>query len=252
MTKADNNVGDNAEGSTENAANLNALYPFLSNKKADPASMNQALLDSISGKLAQHQRVVNDFFTTSNQALIDCSGAIAEMYRHNGRLFTIGNGGSSCDASHVAVEFLHPVTAGRPALPAYDLSCDKTLMTAIANDVGYEYVYSRQVENLVSKNDALIAISTSGNSTNLTRALAQAKKNGALTIGLVGGNGGEMLKMGLDHCLLADTNSIHRTQECHVTIYHMLWDLVHTLLADDRGNLGNTTHDNKETDNEIR
>jgi D-sedoheptulose 7-phosphate isomerase len=149
----------------------------------------------------------------------------------------MGNGGSSSDASHIAVEFLHPVTTGRPALPAYDLSCDKTVMTAIANDVGYQYVYARQVANLVRQNDALIGVSTSGNSDNLLRAFSQAKKIGAVTIGLAGGNGGEMAKIGLDHCLVVDSDSIHRTQECHVAIYHILWDLVHTLLADERGYL---------------
>lgn len=229
-----------------NKEQLDSLYPFLANKKADPDKMNTALLKSITHKVSHHQDVIGDFFTTNAQLVVDCANAIAQMYKKNGSLFTIGNGGSSCDASHVAVEFLHPVTTGRPALPAYDLSCDKTLMTAIANDVGYENVYSRQVANLVHENDALISISTSGNSDNLIRALAQAKKNGALTIGLVGGNGGEMAAMGLDHCLIVNSDSIHRTQECHVAIYHILWDLVHTLLADDRGFLSNKT--NKETE----
>ena len=83
----------------------------------------------------------------------------------------------------------------------------------------------------------MIGISTSGNSDNLLRAFAAAKKNGAITIGLAGGTGGEMAKAGLDHCLIVNSDSIHRTQECHVAIYHVLWDLVHTLLADERGNL---------------
>ncbi len=220
---------------SENTSQLQALYPFLDQRKADPATMNRALLDSIAQKMTQHQSVIAHFFSASNQAVVDCAKAIADVYRHGGRLFTMGNGGSSSDASHIAVEFLHPVTTGRPALPAYDLSCDKTVMTAIANDVGYQHVYARQVANLMQKNDALIGISTSGNSDNLLRAFAQAKKIGAVTIGLAGGSGGEMAKSGLDHCLVVASDSIHRTQECHVAIYHVLWDLVHTLLADERG-----------------
>ena len=223
--------------SRENDGSLKALYPFLHNTKADPATMNRDLLNSVQQKMAQHQSVVSDFFANHSQALVDCSNSIATMYKKGGQLFTMGNGGSSCDASHIAVEFLHPVTTGRPALPAYDLSCDKTVMTAIANDVGYAHVYARQVANLLKKNDALIGISTSGNSDNLLRAFAAAKKNGAITIGLAGGTGGEMAKAGLDHCLIVNSDSIHRTQECHVAIYHVLWDLVHTLLADERGNL---------------
>lgn len=221
----------------DNNDNLQALYPFLHNKKTDAESLNQALLDSIESKVIQHQRIISDFFTRNNQALVNCAQAIATMYKQNGQLFTMGNGGSSSDASHIAVEFLHPVTTGRPALPAYDLTCDKTVMTAIANDVGYQHVYARQVANLVKKNDILIGVSTSGNSDNLVRAFIQAKKIGAGTIGLVGGNGGEMAKLNLDHCLIVGSDSIHRIQECHVGIYHVLWDLVHTLLADDRGSL---------------
>ena len=153
----------------------------------------------------------------------------------------MGNGGSSSDASHIVVEFLHPVTTGRPALPAFDLSCDKTLMTAIANDVGFDNVYSRQVQTLVRKKDVLIGISTSGNSNNLLRAFSQAQEVGATTIALTGGDGGDMAKMNLDHCLIVQSSSIHRIQECHVTTYHVLWDLVHTLLADERGGLDNST-----------
>ncbi|MFZ6654638.1 D-sedoheptulose-7-phosphate isomerase [Undibacterium sp. TJN19] len=237
---------------TENASHLQALYPFLNKKKADAASMNQALLDSITQKMAQHQNVISQFFANHQQAVVNCANAIATVYKKQGQLFTMGNGGSSSDASHIAVEFLHPVTTGRPALPAYDLSCDKTVMTAIANDVGYENVYARQVATLLHPNDALIGISTSGNSDNLLRAFAQAKKTGAVTIGLAGGTGGEMKKIGLDHCLVVDSDSIHRTQECHVAIYHVLWDLVHTLLADERGYLSNKTTVNREAENEIR
>jgi D-sedoheptulose 7-phosphate isomerase len=236
--------------SHENNTSLQALYPFLTNKKSDVATMNQALLDSIEQKASQHQRIIGEFFEKNNQALVNCANAIANMYKQDGRLFAMGNGGSSSDASHIAVEFLHPVTTGRPALPAYDLSCDKTLMTAIANDVGYQHVYSRQVANLVRKNDALIGVSTSGNSENLIKAFLQAKKIGAVTIALTGGTGGEMAKINLDHCLIVNSDSIHRTQECHVAIYHMLWDLVHTLLADDRGALGGST--SKENQDEIR
>ncbi len=237
---------------TENASHLQALYPFLNKKKPDAVSLNQALLDSIDQKMAQHHRVISNFFNSNQQAVIDCANAIAGIYKKQGQLFTMGNGGSSSDASHIAVEFLHPVTTGRPALPAYDLSCDKTVMTAIANDVGYQHVYARQVANLVRKNDALIGISTSGNSDNLLRAFAQARKIGAVTIGLAGGTGGEMAKIGLDHCLVVESDSIHRTQECHVAIYHVLWDLVHTLLADERGYLSTINNQSMEADNEIR
>ncbi|RUL77646.1 D-sedoheptulose-7-phosphate isomerase [Dyella choica] len=227
----------------ENIEQLHALYPFLGTKKTNSAAMQQALLISVQQKIAQHLDIVGRFFATQNEAVIACARTIADIYRSQGRLFTMGNGGSSSDASHIAVEFLHPVTTGRPALPAFDLSCDKTVMSAIANDVGYQHVYARQVASLVRKEDALIGVSTSGNSANLLRAFVQAKKIGAATIGLCGGDGGEMAKAELDHCLVVDSDSIHRIQECHVAIYHVLWDLVHTLLADERGFSGSKTQE---------
>ena len=111
------------------------------------------------------------------------------------------------------------------------------MLTAVGNDVGFDHIFTRQVIAQARKGDGLIGLSTSGNSGNLINAFVQAKKMGVVTIGLAGMSGGEMVASGLDHCLVVETDSIHRIQECHLTIYHILWDLVHTLLADDRGNL---------------
>lgn len=230
MSKTKSNTGNNQK-------NLQDLYPFLHNKKQDAASVNSALLNSIKQKMAQHHHVIDSFFAAHDQAIIDAAKAIALMYQNKGQLYTMGNGGSSSDASHIAVEFLHPVTTGRPALPAYDLSMDKTMITAVANDVGFDHVFLRQVIALLEPKDILIGVSTSGNSANLVKAFLQAKKIGAITIGLVGGNGGQMSQIDLDHCLVVESDSIHRTQECHVATYHVMWDLVHTFLADQRGNL---------------
>jgi D-sedoheptulose 7-phosphate isomerase len=217
--------------------NLAHLYPFLHGKKQDPSSMNSALLESVSQKAAHHHQVTSAFFAKNGQEVVAAAGAIADVYRTNGRLFTMGNGGSSCDAAHVAVEFLHPITAGRVALTAIDLTADRTMMSAVANDVGFQHVFVRQVIAQARRGDGLVGLSTSGNSDNLVKAFLKAKEMGVTTIGLAGMSGGEMAKIGLDHCLVVETDSIHRVQECHVIIYHILWDLVHTLLADDRGSL---------------
>jgi D-sedoheptulose 7-phosphate isomerase len=217
--------------------NLAGLYPFLHGKKQDPLSMNSALLESVAQKAAHHHKVIEDFFAANGQKVVAAAGAIADVYRGNGRLFTMGNGGSSCDAAHVAVEFLHPITAGRVALTAIDLTADRTMMTAVANDVGFKHVFVRQLIAQARPGDGLVGISTSGNSDNLVKAFLKAKEMGVTTVGLAGMSGGEMAKVGLDHCLVVETDSIHRVQECHVIIYHILWDLVHTLLADNRGSL---------------
>ncbi|MDZ4811394.1 MAG: SIS domain-containing protein [Pseudomonadota bacterium] len=221
----------------ENKEVLSKLYPFLHDRKQDPELMNKALLESVRQKVASHQEVIAQFCAQHAQAIVSTAGAIAQVYRTGGRLYTMGNGGSSCDAAHVAVEFLHPVTAGRPALTAVDLTADRTMLTAVANDVGYAHVFVRQIIAQGRAGDGLIGLSTSGGSENLVKAFRKAKEMGLVTIGLTGMSGGEMATMGLDHCLVVGSGSIHRIQECHVLIYHMLWDLVHTLLADDRGNL---------------
>ena len=181
-------------------------------------------------------RPMRAFSATRRAILVAAAKALADVYRRGGRMFSMGNGGSSCDASHVAVEFVHPITAGRPALAAINLVADLAMISAVGNDVGFEHVFVRQVIAQGKAGDGLIGISTSGNSSNLIAAFAKAKEMGLVTIGLAGGDGGKMKSSGVcDHCLVVPTTSIHRIQECHVTAYHILWDLVHTMLADDRG-----------------
>ncbi len=218
---------------------LRALYPFLHGGHKDPAKENAALLESVRQKAGHSVDVKREFFEQNGQAVVDAAHAIAEVYRRNGRMFAMGNGGSSCDAAHFAVEFLHPITAGRPALAAINLTNDVAMMTAVGNDVSFQHIFVRQVIAHARAGDGLIGFSTSGNSANLLAAYARAKEMGLTTIGLAGGDGGKMAASpDLDHCFVVPTDSIHRVQEVHVAIYHVLWDLVHTLLADDRGDLG--------------
>jgi len=218
------------------ATDLAGLYPFLHGKAQDPQRLEAALLASIAEK-ARESRAANErFFAEQGAALLAAARALAGCFRAGGRLLTMGNGGSSCDAAHVAVEFLHPVTAGRPALPALNLAADVAQMTAVGNDVGFGQVFARALSAQARKGDALIGFSTSGNSENLLAAFARAKEIGVVTIGMAGGAGGRMAAPGVvDHCLTVPARSIHRIQECHVAAYHILWDLTHSLLADDRG-----------------
>jgi len=218
---------------------LNALYPFLAGGKADAGSQQQALAESVRSKAADSVQVKQAFFERNADALIAAAHCIADSYRQHGRLFAMGNGGSSCDASHLCVEFQHPVTAGRPALPAFNLGIDTAMLTAVGNDVGIAHIFVRQLDAHGRPGDALVAFSTSGNSANLLSGLKKGRALGMKTIGFVGGDGGQMRSSGLlDHCLWVESDSIHRVQESHVACYHILWDLVHTLLADQRGKLG--------------
>jgi D-sedoheptulose 7-phosphate isomerase len=223
---------------SDTGAHLRSLYPFLHGGAKDAASEAAALLESVARKAADSVAVKQRFFAENGAAVIAVARAIAGVYQSGGRLFSMGNGGSSCDAAHVAVEFLHPVTAGRPALAAFNLDADTAMLTAVGNDVGFAHVFVRQLVALARAGDALVGISTSGNSANLLAAFEKAKAMGLVTIGLAGGDGGRMAASpALDHCLVVRTDSIHRVQETHVAVYHIVWDLVHTLLADTRGGL---------------
>ena len=217
-------------------ADLGFLYPALRGTAAGPAErLDQDLLGSVAEKARQSRDANARFFGEQGPVLVAASKALAETYRRGGRLFSMGNGGSSCDAAHVAVEFLHPVTAGRPALEAVNLTADTAMLLAVGNDVGFEHVFVRQIIAQARAGDALIGFSTSGASPNLIAAFAKARELGLTTLGMAGGDGGRMRTSGLvDHCLVVPTTSIHRVQECHVAAYHILWDLTHTLLADDR------------------
>jgi D-sedoheptulose 7-phosphate isomerase len=218
------------------ARDLAGLYPFLDGTSRDPERIRAVLQHSAEEKARESRETNARFFEAQASALVAAARAVADVYRRGGRLFAMGNGGSSCDASHVAVEFMHPVTAGRPALAATNLVADTANLTALGNDVGFENVFARQVEVLGRPGDGLVGISTSGNSPDLLNAFARAREKGLVTIGLSGGDGGRMAAAGfLDHCLVVPSDSIHRVQECHVVVYHVLWDLVHTMLADDRG-----------------
>ena len=215
---------------------LRDLYPFLHGGKKDPAAAMDALLDSARAKARHSVAEKRRFFADNAQPLVDMAVAVAGIYRDNKRVYTMGNGGSSCDAAHFAVEFQHPITAGRPALPAVNLCNDTAMISAVANDVGVDHVFARQIEAQAEAGDGLMGFSTSGNSENLLAAYARGREMGLVNLGLCGGNGGAMASSGLlDHCLVVATDSIHRVQEAHVACYHILWDLVHTLLSDDRG-----------------
>lgn len=216
---------------------LSGLYPHMAAGAAlaEPTSLQAGLLDAVRLKSADSVAVKQSFFASEAPRIVQAARLLAQCFRAGGRLYTLGNGGSSCDAAHLAVEFQHPVTAGRPALPAVNLSQDMAMITAVANDLGFAHVYTRQVLAHVGEHDCVVAISTSGNSQNLLAGLAAARRRGASTLGLAGGDGGRMATSAdVDLCLVVPTDSIHRVQETHVALYHILWDLTHTLLADDR------------------
>ena len=221
---------------------LHALYPFLHGQAQDAQQLQRGLLDSVRQKAQDSIDTKRQFFERDAEAVVAMAQALAAVYRRNGRLFCIGNGGSSCDAAHIAVEFAHPITAGRPALAAINLTADTAMLTAVGNDVGIEHIFVRPLLAQARTGDALIGVSTSGNSANLLAAFVTARRLGLTTLALAGHDGGAMARSAdIDHCLVVQSSSVHRVQETHVAIYHVLWDLVHTLLAATRGGLAEPT-----------
>ncbi len=213
-------------------SHLEALYPSLQRR---PVVSRSELLTSVRTKAAESLAAKQVFFESNADALVDMAQALAAVFAKGGRLFTMGNGGSASDAAHVAVEFNHPVTVGRPALAAHHLGADVQFMTALGNDVGFDEIFARQISALGRAGDAVLGLSTSGNSANLLAGFAAAQRKQMVTLALVGGDGGRCVNNEtVEHCLVVGHTSIHRVQECHVAAYHILWDLVHTLLAQER------------------
>nr|WP_295469459.1 D-sedoheptulose 7-phosphate isomerase [Mesorhizobium sp.] len=155
--------------------------------------------------------------------------AIAALYQDRleagNTLLFCGNGGSAADAQHIAGEFVSRFHFDRPGLSAIALSTDTSILTAIANDYGYERVFSRQVEALGRKGDVLTAITTSGASLNVIKAIEAAREREIIVVGLTGGNGGQIAQL-CDHLLIAPSSETPRIQECHLASYHLLCALV--------------------------
>ena len=155
--------------------------------------------------------------------------AIVAAYRGGQKTIFFGNGGSAADAQHLAAEFVGRYLRERPALPALALHANTSSVTAIANDYGYDQIFSRQIEALCARGDVAVGISTSGNSKNVLAGLAAARKLGVATIGLTGAGGGRM-RDAVDILIAAPTNETPRIQECHILIGHALCDAVEEAL----------------------
>jgi D-sedoheptulose 7-phosphate isomerase len=188
--------------------------------------------EAILRKARESAEVKVRFFEENAEALERCVRAMAERFRAGGRLWSIGNGGSACDAQHVAVEFQHPIIEKRRALPAVALTTDNAMLTAIGNDTDFSHVFVDQIELLARSGDILLGLSTSGASSNVNRALKRGREMGLLTIGFAGRDGGQMPDV-CDHCFTVKTWSIHRVQETHTALLHLLWDQLHVAMGED-------------------
>ena len=171
---------------------------------------------------ADLKRTVAD---TLSGDILEAANRIKACLQKGGKLILMGNGGSAGDSQHIAAELIGRFKKERRAMPAIALTVDSSSLTALGNDYGFETVFERQVEALAQKNDAVVGISTSGNSENVVRALKKANVLGAETIGLTGNNGGK-IKGVANLSIIIPSNDTARIQEVHITIGHIICELI--------------------------
>lgn len=191
----------------------------------------------------KYQNLINELFEESikviteskelNDSINDTVDTITKCLKNNNKLVIFGNGGSAADAQHVAAEFIGRYLTERESLPAIALTTDTSILTAISNDYGFENVFSRQCDSLVKKGDVVIAISTSGKSSNVINGILTSKRKEALIVILTGANG-ENLKNLADNFIMIPSKSTPRIQEAHRIILHIICELVEKNYSEDK------------------
>src|SRR5258708_3024596 len=188
----------------------------------------------IEASIATKQQMLQNEYILS--AVAKTSEILIDALKKGQKALLFGNGGSAADAQHIAAELVGRFAFDRPALPALALSVNSSCVTAIGNDYGFDRVFSRQLEALARPGDIAIAISTSGNSTNVLHAISTARKIGLKTIGLTGRSGGN-LRNAVDYCICVPSNETPRIQECHILVGHIISELVEREIFHEEGSV---------------
>lgn len=207
------------------------LYPFLYAPAANAPDGSAGLLESVrTSTLAKCAEVVAirlELLAEYEAQLERAAVAMTEQFANGGKLLSFGNGGSATDADDAAIDCLLPPNASWRAFPALSLSSQCATVTALANDVGLEHVFARQISAVGERHDIALGFSTSGNSHNIVSALAAARQRGMLTIAFTGYDGGAIAASGdVDFCFVARREFVPRIQEGHATLWHTLLELV--------------------------
>jgi D-sedoheptulose 7-phosphate isomerase len=211
----------------------NFLYPFIDAQEDDPKSLLADLAASAQAKAAESLWLRRSTLEANTELIGRAATEMARRFSSGGRLFTFGNGGSCTDCTTLARLFAQPPT-GTPAksLPAWSLTADQAIMTALGNDVGFELVFARQLIARGKAGDIAIAMSTSGSSPNLMAALTEARHRGMYTVGFAGYDGGAFAKSAdVDACFVVRSQSVHRIQESQALLGYQLWLAVHEQTA---------------------
>jgi D-sedoheptulose 7-phosphate isomerase len=202
------------------------LYPFLAEGETDLEAVVEDVRRSVLMKSEEIGALREQTLTEGRDALAAAAGSLRARFEAGGRLLALGNGGSATDAMDAVADFRRP-PAPWPPRAALDLTEDAAILTAIANDIGVEAIFARQLIAHGREGDALLALSTSGNSANVIEALAEARRRGMLTVAMVGYDGGRVAAEGLaDHVVVTRSEHIPRIQEAQAGAYHVLRELV--------------------------
>ncbi len=187
------------------------------------------MISEITMQLAAHRDVIARVEQELTPRIAEMVELMVDTFQRGGKVLVMGNGGSAADAQHFVAEIVGRFKMERRGLPALALSTDTSILTAIGNDYGFDRVFSRQVEALAATGDLVIGISTSGNSPNVLLALQLARETGCRTVGLLGKDGGS-IKDVCDLALIVPTADTPRVQEAHITIIHIVCDLLEKTL----------------------
>jgi D-sedoheptulose 7-phosphate isomerase len=206
------------------------LYPFLNESESDLPGVLDDVRASVLMKAREVESLREGTVRESADVLAAAATALREVFESGGTALALGNGGSATDAMDLVADLARPLPSGAGvARRALDLSADPAIVTAIANDIGPQAVFTRQVIAYGGAGDALIAFSTSGDSRSVVDALVEARRRGLVTIALVGYDGGHVASEGLaDHLVISRSQHIPRIQEAHATVSHLLRELVET------------------------
>ena len=174
-------------------------------------------------------RIKERFAKEYTETIVEVSKVIADAFNDGKKLILFGNGGSATDASHIAAEFVNRFKRERPGLPAIALNTDMAVITSIANDYDYSEIFARQLKPLSEEGDIVIAISTSGTSSNVLKAMDAAKRKKLRTIAFTGAKG-EKFASKADYAFIVPSDSTPRIQETHITLGHVLCQMVEEIL----------------------
>ena len=188
--------------------------------------------DKINATINRHIEVFQQAVVPMVKDIETCAQMMCAALRHGNKIIVMGNGGSAADAQHFAAELVGRFLKNRKALAALALTTDTSILTAVANDFGYESIFSRQIEALANPGDIVVGISTSGNSANVLQALVLSTELKCKTVALLGRDGGE-IKPQVDLALTVAVNETPHIQEAHLTLIHILCDLIETHLFTD-------------------